>query len=178
MIDELWADISGYETLYRISNHGRVKRLARSVICKNGMPKPLREQMLTPHSNTRGYLWVHLHSAKGKSFRFIHRLVADAFTPNPEHKPFVNHKSGCKTQNEASNLEWVTRKENVSHAFATGLMSHAGEKNSQSKLTTNAVAGIRADRLTGMRVVDIAAKYEMSRRRVYDVINNRCWKVA
>lgn len=175
MTQPIWKDITGYENRYQVSSEGRVKRLARTIICRNGIPKPLREQILTPHLNSNGYLWVQLIGPSGKDFRFVHRLVASAFVANPKRKPCVNHKNGIKTDNGTNNLEWVTRKENTSHAFASGLMSHAGEKNSQSKLTNESVRCIRLDRASGMKVQDIAAKYIISRRRVYDVINHRCW---
>lgn len=178
MIEEQWRPLRGYRSEYQISNHGRVKRLSRTIICKNGMPKPLPERILTPQFNSNGYLWHQFPGKIKKDFRFVHRMVAEAFVENPQSKPFVNHKSGIKTENDASNLEWVTRQENISHAFDTGLMSHAGEKNSQSKLTRAAVILIRKDRVSGMRVIDIAIKHRISRRRVYDVVNNRCWNAA
>lgn len=172
---EQWKEIAGYEGLYECSSHGRVRSVARVVICRNGRPKSIRLKILTPHFNTNGYLWVYLYKNGIKRFWLIHRLIALTFVENPESKAFVNHRSGIKTANVPDNLEWVTRKENVSHAFGTGLMSHAGEKNSQSKLTAEKVRGIRREYYKGCNVKALAAKYEISARRIHDVVAGRCW---
>lgn len=76
---ETWKEIKGYEGLYECSTHGRVRTVARVVTCKNGMPKPLRQKILTPHFNTNGYLWVYLYKDSIKRFWLIHRLVALTF---------------------------------------------------------------------------------------------------
>lgn len=177
---ETWADIKGYEGYYQVSTHGRVRARARVVTCKNGMLKSLPDKILTPHFNTNGYLWVYLAKDGVKRFWFIHRLVALTFVENPTGKTFVNHLSGIKTVNIPENLEWVTRKENVAHAFDTGLMSHAGEKNSQSKLTIERVRQIRLECPPGTRITAfLAKKYQISKRRLRDVVNDpSCWKDA
>ena len=109
---EIWKDIQGYEGLYQVSNLGRIKR----VWCK---PK-----ILTPKPNKKGYLRIYFYKGKNKKFLRVHRLVAQAFIPNPENKPQINHIDGNKSNNCVSNLEWVTNDENYKHALKMGLTNH------------------------------------------------------
>ena len=76
---------------------------------------------LTPKKNWDGYLRVQLWDNGKCYFAAIHRLVAETFIPNPEGKPFVNHIDGDKSNNYVGNLEWCTQKENILHAWKTGL---------------------------------------------------------
>lgn len=114
-VKEIWKDIRGYEGLYQVSNLGRVKSLAWPCHHK-------KSKILKPFNNGRGYSVVCLYTvdAKKKVKKFlVHRLVADAFIPNPNKKTDVNHKSGIKTDNSVSNLEWATKSENMRHASYT-----------------------------------------------------------
>lgn len=93
------------------------------IICSNGdiigkrFKKPLKGNPCK-----EGYLQVKLSTKNnGEVMRYIHRLVAEYFIPNPNNKPEVNHKDGDKTKNNIENLEWVTREENIQHAFRLGL---------------------------------------------------------
>lgn len=114
--DEIWAAVVGFAGRYEVSNKGRV----RSIVTNHGKPcehiKPAH-----PRSETCTYLYVQLWVKDKPYHEAVHRAVAKAFVPNPDHKPMVNHIDGCKLNNDASNLEWVTCSENHKHAIATGL---------------------------------------------------------
>lgn len=114
--DELWKDVVGYEGLYQVSNLGNVKRL-KGYHCK--------EDRYLAFSVLRGYYHVNLHKdGKIKTVQ-IHRLVAQAFVPNPENYPQVNHRDEEKTNNCADNLEWCTSKYNCNYGCRN---SKIGEK--------------------------------------------------
>lgn len=83
-----------------------------------------RQGSLTDHSvrDHKGYLVTDLYTNGNRCTKRVHRLVAEAFIPNPDNKPEVNHKDGNRHNNAVSNLEWVTKTENCRHAWDTGLV--------------------------------------------------------
>lgn len=117
---EEWKDIEGYEDMYQVSNFGRVKSLSRLLNNKDGFFYS-KEKILKPRKNSRGYVCVVLNKKDGGKDKTIHRLVAEAFIPNPDNKETINHKDANQTNNHVDNLEWNTQKENVHHAMENGL---------------------------------------------------------
>jgi hypothetical protein len=138
---ELWTPVIGRELYYRISSFGRLTSLCKSVR-KKAWPRR-KEKLLKPHLNsyTGYYAFVFSSWGSGKDKREnIHRLVAQHFISNPKNLPEVNHIDGDKTNNKYSNLEWVTREENIRHGFKMGLIKPlTGENAHNNKLTKETV---------------------------------------
>ena len=101
---EHWKPVVGYEEHYEVSDMGNVRSL------KFG-----KEKILKPGKNNRGYLKVSLYKDGQKKMSLVHRLVAEAFIPNPNNLETVNHKDEVKTNNVASNLEWMSQKDNTNY---------------------------------------------------------------
>ena len=122
LMEEIWKDIKGYEGLYQVSNLGRIKSLDRKARIQNGAYRQVKGRIVPIRKGEKtNYPFVGLtKNHKSKMLR-IHRLVADAFIPNPNNLPQINHKDGNKTNNNVNNLEWCTPSENCLHAYRVGL---------------------------------------------------------
>lgn len=110
---EIWKDIKGYEGLYQVSNLGRIKSLGN---LQNRKEKLLKVNIYN------GYCIVYLYKNNKKKSYLCHRLVAEAFIPNPDNLPQVNHKDENKLNNRVDNLEWCTSKYNVNYSSAKPIM--------------------------------------------------------
>lgn len=111
---EEWRDIEGYEGLYQISSEGRVKSLKR--IARNN--HTVNSKIRKPKIDKDGYCCVSLWIDGVSKEHFIHRLVAQAFVPNPENKPCIDHINTDRTDNRAENLRWCTHKENTNNPIS------------------------------------------------------------
>lgn len=112
---EIWVDIKGFEGAYQVSTFGNVKSLDRTVTNRTGVSRVLSGKLLKPQKCSNKYLFVNL--GLGRS-RLIHRLVAKAFLDNPYDLPQVNHINGIKSDNNITNLEWVSCSDNHKHSYS------------------------------------------------------------
>lgn len=141
---EEWRPVKGYEGLYEVSNFGKVRSLDH--MASNGVCEILyKGRELKPFLDGRKhYLQVVLSNGNTcKIKKLLHRLVAEAFIPNLENKPEVNHINGIKTDNRAINLEWVSSKENKAHAIKNGYY------NTQKFKTRKSINGSKAFCING-----------------------------
>ena len=157
-MNEEWKPVVGYEGLYEVSSFGRVRSLGRSTTFK------IRSKIATCYYPPKilkqvyafdNYLKVGL-TTKNRVLKTVsvHRLVAEAFLPNPSNKTQVNHKNGVKDDNRVDNLEWCSPKENTIHAHRTGLCGINGMSKPLAKLDENG---------------NILQVYESSRQATIDI---------
>lgn len=128
--DGEWRDVVGFEGRYQVSGRGQV----RSIQDNHGR---YRERAKAVNlSGTVDYFYVKLFVKDKLINKAVHRLVAEAFVPNPHGKPMVNHKDGDKHNNHHSNLEWVTCSENHRHAYSIGrrTATHVTDRNRGQKM--------------------------------------------
>ena len=165
-MEEIWKPVKGFEDRFEVSNMGRVRNIHKKNILKSYIPN-------------NGYHTLRIYVGDGKARNFsIHRFVAEAFIPNPEHKPQVNHIDGDKQNNNVENLEWVTARENAIHAFNAGLRTSIGSNHPNSKLTETMVSEIKKDYVRGSRQYGarpLARKYGVDQKAIYSIIHNETW---
>lgn len=168
-MEEVWKDIKGFEGVYQVSSLGRV----RSLIDSHGNAR--KEPKLRRLSyNKDGYAKIRLMHGDADVTARIHRLVAEAFIPNPENLETVNHKNGDKTDNRIENLEWADRSYQMIHAYEHGLKKPmSGTKNHWARLTEDDVRAIRAEYVPYSRehsTVALGKKYGLTNTTIGRVV--------
>jgi hypothetical protein len=163
---ELWKDIEGWEGIYQISNNGNVKSFRWN-----------KEKLLKIQTDTGGYSFISLHVSEGKrDKRLIHRLVAQAFIPNPDNKLEVNHKDLNKKNNHIDNLEWATRSENIKHSIKHG--HHyipKGVQQPKAKINDDIAKEIKIELKNGKMPMEISKKLNVPYYIVKDIKRCRTW---
>lgn len=183
VMNEEWKPIVGYERFYEVSNHGRVRSVARTIPHRNrwGQEATLSFPTRVVKNYTRKDSYVSVCLCRDgvlKNF-LVHRLVTEHFLPNPDGLPVTNHKNGIKGDNRVENLEHCTLSQNSRHAFATGLFKPVcpcGEKNGSSKLTAQIVLEMRALRKAGRTLQSIADCYGVTNGTVSKIELRKSWR--
>lgn len=119
---EFWKDVVGYEGLYQVSNLGRIKSLPKTIVIYNGGITTRREKILKQGIRAKYYKFVALSNGKETRRFGVHRLVAQAFLPNPNNLPEVNHKDENPANNNVLNLEWCDREYNINYSKAKAVV--------------------------------------------------------
>jgi predicted XRE-type DNA-binding protein len=165
-----WKPVVGYDGTHEVSSNG----LVRGISSRWGKKENPRN--LCIRHNRYGYPEVRL-TVNNKTKRFnVHRLVAEAFIPNPENKPIVNHKDGFKKNNCVGNLEWVTAKENTQHAINMRLMGSVGESNHNSKFKRKDIIKIRKMYATGkFKQVELADIFNTNQPHISAIVRGERW---
>ena len=173
MMDEVWKDIDGYEGSYQVSNLGRVRGLNRTVERSDGQTRTIPGCILKAKQNRGGYSQVSLwKDGRQKTFT-IHQLVLWEFGGEqlPEHE--ANHIDGDKLNNRIDNLEWVTKSDNMRHAFDMGL------RQGVSPLTPELVKEMRKIYATGrFTQAQIGAMFGVGDNAVSKIVRGENWASA
>lgn len=137
-MEEIWKDVKGYEGLYQVSNLGRVRSLDRYVNCgiKNNN-RVIKKGKIIKQCIRNNYLGVGLCNQKTQKSKNVHRLVAEAFIPNPNNYSCVNHKDENKLNNCVQNLEWCTNAYNNNYGTRLNKISKALTNNSKTSKKVN-----------------------------------------
>lgn len=156
-----------------MSNMGRVKsndrvRIVNSEHCESH-EKRFIGAMKAQQISRKGYVIVSLQIRKTKKKLSVHRLVAQAFIPNPNNLPEVNHKNGNKGDNGIANLEWCTHHHNSLHAAKSGLL-RSGAKHHASKPVVNRVTGRKYESVLGA-YADIPESQRFPRGQFYRMLH-------
>lgn len=169
-MNERWKPVVGYEDTYSVSDMGRVRRESETTNTFCG-------RILLSCKGRRDYKIVFLSKNGISKRRSIHRLVAEAFIPNPERKEQVNHINGIANDNRAENLEWVTAQENVSHQVNVLGTNSRGDENGQSKLSNKQARVIAfAGTLPAVERKKLASIWGVNERTIRDVSCGRSFK--
>lgn len=173
-MQETWKDIEGYEGIYQISTFGRVKALAKVVNYIDGRKRKYKELLLNLNrTDGHGYSAVSFYKEGIVTQLRVHRLVAQAFLPNPLNLPCVNHKDGNPKNNYVNNLEWCTYSENTLDGIKRGSIYKPAKK-----INIDIVNDIKNTYATGNYSQEKVGKmFGLSQTQIFRIVNNINWVV-
>jgi hypothetical protein len=163
---EIWKPVEGYNGNYEISTTG--------LLMSNKFKSP---RLLKSPVSGAGYRHLVLSKNNVHKTVLIHRLVAQAFLPNPENKPEINHINGVKTDNRLENLEWCTKSENSCHSLRTGLTKQIGETANNAKLNERQIRVILHIKQIGkMPSTKVGKIFGVKPYTIREIWNKKRWK--
>lgn len=186
LLNEEFRNIKGYEKIYQVSNYGRIKSLERYRVLPNGGIWKIKNKILKSHYANGNYLFVALYNGVKRQLS-VHRLVGQAFIPNPNNLPEINHIDCIRNNNIVTNLEWCDRSYNTKYAFKYGtkkmpdklkkmIKNFDGENNPNSKLKKEDVIDIRKQISNGIFYKKIAQQYNLHPDYIFLIKNRKIWK--
>lgn len=167
---EIWKNIKDFEGYYQVSNKGRIRSVERveelgeAAIMKSRLR---REKIMTPADKGNGYLFVRLCNNGSQKNYYVHRLVAEAFLPNPLNHPQINHKDENRKNNNVDNLEWCTCEYNLNYGTHNAKISRkVAQLTMEGDLVAMFNSTREAEKITGVNSGSISrccnGKYEHS----------------
>lgn len=171
-MEERWLPVPGFEGAYEVSDQGRLKSLSR--LLRSG--RTCRERIINGSLNGAGRRVVTLNQDCRKRCCFIYQLVVEAFLGSRPEGYVVHHRDGNPTNDCLENLEYTTFRQNKVYDSETGRAAH-GERHGRSRFTTDQVLELRSLWETGeWKQRDLAKKYGVTQRAVWQVIHRHTWK--
>ena len=176
-MSEVWKDIPDYEGSYQVSNMGRIRSVDRVVTFSDGRVRKYKGKILKPLLNDRGYERITLSNGGRCNIKRVHRLVLETFKPHVNMNDLqVNHIDGNKLNNHLTNLEWVTARDNILHAYDMGLINNKGERAPHTKLSNTDVLEILQRLSTGELHRDIGLDYGVSKSCITKINTGTTWR--
>ena len=166
------------DNMHQISKYYKFGGLTYEIFTNGDIIGP-SGKLLQPRKNEDGYLVVTMGSSKiRRSTKFVHRLVAELFLPNPNGYSDVDHLDGNRANPDVSNLEWVTHEENVrrSHERGSHIEKSTGEKNPRARLTDEIVMKLREEYESGVSIDTMSKKYGYPWSTVSNAVKGITWK--
>lgn len=162
---EIWKDIKGYEGYYQVSNLGNIKSLDIITIqlhhwSQQYVKHKYKGRVLKGSKNSKGYRIITLHKGNETEKKLVHRLVAEAFIPNPNNYFYINHKDNNPSNNKINNLEWCTQSYNIKYAYDNGnkIPPHMKKVNQikDGQIINTYISMNDAERKTGIKSANIS----------------------
>ena len=173
---EVWKPIPGWEGLYDVSDHGRVRSLDR-VIVNGGITRMLRGRLLSTNTKQSGYATAALHKNGNRRSVSVHKLVLTSFAGERPNRSVCRHLNGDKADNRLVNLMWGTPAENERDSAIHGVKA-VGTKNGQAVLTWSDVLLARVITASGLAsAIEIAAVFGVSQTAILDAVSGKTWPI-